>query len=262
MSQPQVTTTTAEPDADAGLEIHELASIFPSLGDAELQGLAGDIAANGLLEPITLYEGKILDGRSRYQACQLAGIEPRFIGYAGDNPVAFVKSKNLARRDLTEAQRAAALLKLEEYLGLLRAEARSAHRAGSARGGKAGLRGDQPSESRDVHARIAKDSRTSRGTVSRVARVKLEAPDLFEKVAAGEMEAKRAERVLRERKAAERAADVRERKLLPVAVNLREGAFQDVLADVRNVDLVFTDPPYPREYLPLWSDLAVWAAKR
>jgi hypothetical protein len=45
------------------------------------------------------------------------------------------------------------------------------------------------------------------------------------------------------------------------APDIRLGDFREVLMDVRDVDLVFTDPPYPREYLPLWSDLAAWAAQ-
>lgn len=44
---------------------------------------------------------------------------------------------------------------------------------------------------------------------------------------------------------------------------LRAGDFVDVLADLpdASVDLVLTDPPYPAEDLPLWSDLAKLAAR-
>jgi hypothetical protein len=45
------------------------------------------------------------------------------------------------------------------------------------------------------------------------------------------MEAKRAERVLRERKAAERAAEVLASEALPTNLDLRPGPFQEVLAD-------------------------------
>ena len=54
------------------------------------QRLAADIAAHGLLEEIVLYQGKILDGWSRFGACQARGIEPRFREFAGDDPVAYL----------------------------------------------------------------------------------------------------------------------------------------------------------------------------
>ena len=42
----------------------------------------------------------------------------------------------------------------------------------------------------------------------------------------------------------------------PPTVSLLEGDFREVLADLTDVDAIITDPPYPAEYLPLWSDLA------
>jgi site-specific DNA-methyltransferase (adenine-specific) len=85
---------------------HPLAAVFPLLGQEELQALARDIADHGLLEPIVLHEGKILDGRNRFRACKIAGVEPRFETFTGASPTAFVISKNLERRHLNESQRA------------------------------------------------------------------------------------------------------------------------------------------------------------
>jgi hypothetical protein len=45
------------------MEFHPLANIFPLMCDRELEKLTDDIAANGQLEAIHVYEGKILDGR-------------------------------------------------------------------------------------------------------------------------------------------------------------------------------------------------------
>jgi hypothetical protein len=42
-------------------------------------------------------------------------------------------------------------------------------------------------------------------------------------------------------------------------VDLRTGDFREVLADLRDVDAIITDPPYPKEFLPLLGDLAEWA---
>ena len=81
--------------------LHPACKIFPALPDQELRELAEDIAANGLQNPIVLYQGQILDGRNRWDACQLAGVKPRFTEFVGDDPLAWVISQNLTRRHLT-----------------------------------------------------------------------------------------------------------------------------------------------------------------
>jgi N6-adenosine-specific RNA methylase IME4 len=90
------------------LVAHPAADIFPMLDDKDLKVLAADIKANGLINPIVKLDGKILDGRNRYRACRLAGVEPRFVdGYKGAmDPLTYVISTNLHRRHLSESQRA------------------------------------------------------------------------------------------------------------------------------------------------------------
>jgi hypothetical protein len=97
-------------------EFHELCLLFPRCTDEELQLLVSDIRENGLLTPITLYEGKILDGRNRYLACQMLNIEPEYVEFDGKDPLPFVVSRNLCRRHLSESQRAmvaAAIIELQ-----------------------------------------------------------------------------------------------------------------------------------------------------
>jgi hypothetical protein len=60
-----------------------------------------------LLQPIVLdKDGTILDGRNRYAACQLAGIEPTFTTYDGDDPEGYALAVNLARRNMNKGQMA------------------------------------------------------------------------------------------------------------------------------------------------------------
>jgi len=88
------------------LSIHPLALMFPKMPQKSFKDLLDDIRQNGLLSPIVLYQGEILDGINRYRACTQAKIEPRFLEYEGNDPLGFVVSANIARRHMSEAQRA------------------------------------------------------------------------------------------------------------------------------------------------------------
>jgi ParB-like chromosome segregation protein Spo0J len=92
-------------------EFHPIANIFPLMEGEEFDVLVEDIKANGLRAPITLYEGKILDGRNRYRAVVNAGHQYRlkdqdFKLYGEMKPLEFVISANVHRRHLDTSQRA------------------------------------------------------------------------------------------------------------------------------------------------------------
>jgi len=99
------------------LGFHAAADLFPLMAEEELGELRQDIAAHGLREPVVLCEGKILDGRNRYLACQKLGISSEtreFDAAVEGDPFDYVLSANLHRRHLTAQQRrevAAKLLK-------------------------------------------------------------------------------------------------------------------------------------------------------
>jgi hypothetical protein len=96
---------------------HAAAELFPFMSDEEIGELAADIRAHGLLEPIVLLDGLVLDGRNRLRACEAAGVEPRFVEWDGSgDPAAWVISKNLKRRHLDTSQRGmVAARKLDYY---------------------------------------------------------------------------------------------------------------------------------------------------
>lgn len=88
------------------IKTHPLAEIFPTMPVSDIKDLADDIKKRGLQSPITIYEGKILDGRHRYEACTIAGVKPTLISYKGGDPLSYVIAANLKRRHLTTAQKA------------------------------------------------------------------------------------------------------------------------------------------------------------
>jgi ParB-like chromosome segregation protein Spo0J len=55
---------------------HPVANAWPLISEAELDDLAADIAAHGLHNAIWRHQdGRIIDGRNRWLACQKAGVE-------------------------------------------------------------------------------------------------------------------------------------------------------------------------------------------
>jgi hypothetical protein len=81
--------------------------MFPMMRDDEVVALVDDIRANGLIEPIWVFQKQILDGRNRFKGCNEAGVEPVFREWKGTDPLGFVVSENLRRRHLDAGRRAA-----------------------------------------------------------------------------------------------------------------------------------------------------------
>jgi len=92
---------------------HPFADLFPMIDGPDFDRLVEDIRAHGLIEPVVLLDGKILDGRNRARACEVIGIEPVTRAFDGNDPLQFVLSLNLRRRHLTASQRALIAARLE-----------------------------------------------------------------------------------------------------------------------------------------------------
>lgn len=166
------------------VRVHPAAALFPMLSGDELQALAADIAANGLRNPIVRYEGAILDGRNRLAACAIAGVEPGYVEYEGDSPTAYVVSANLQRRHLSTSQRAAIAA---EVLPLFEAEARRRQLAALRQGDTVPVVENLPQregKARDEAGRLLDVSGRS---VSEAKAIREAAPEVFERVKAGDL---------------------------------------------------------------------------
>jgi hypothetical protein len=116
MTSTDIARPTWKYDPAKELEAHPLANIFPLMEGKEFDVFVEDIKANGLREPITIFEDKILEGRNRYRAIVKASRyrlkEENFRPYTGTDPLAFVISANVHRRHLDTSQRAMTAAKL------------------------------------------------------------------------------------------------------------------------------------------------------
>lgn len=203
------------------MEFHDIASIFPMMGEEEYQALVQDIRSNGLLEPIWLYEGKIIDGRNRYRACTELNISPDYRPWQGSgSPLAFVISLNLNRRHLTSSQKAVVALEVEKRL---------AQEARRQQGRRSDLLQKAAKSVRPLHAaqEAGRLVGTNRHYVISAKQISKRAPELLETVRRGELtipEAKQLSRL---------SADQREN----VQTLVEEGKARNVKDGMRRVRL-------------------------
>lgn len=204
-------------------EVHPVADLFPMLADDELAELAEDIKQRGLLHAIVLDgDGRVLDGRNRLAACELAGVEPKFVEYDGDDPDGYALAVNLQRRNLTKGQQA--MVAARALLVSNTTQASAANSVGVIRSRVAQavtVRDHAPdlvdaviagATGLDEAYRIARERKTAADSVeAQLARLRAEDPELAAKVVEGELTLRGAfaELAERQRKQEEEQRDAR-----------------------------------------------------
>ena len=233
-----------------------------------LEGLMESIRVLGLLQPIGIRKDKVLVfGQRRLRACQLLGheeIEARVV----DVPsiVDGEYAENEIRKDFTVSERVAIAKELEDGIG----ERRGGLRVKGVKPQNFGKREDQVSgkETRSIAGGVAGFGNHETYRQAKIV-VSKGAPDLVEKVDSGKVSINAAyKEIQREEKKRDREQQIRE-----AASRYEEGAsIRIVCADFYpwclenleddSVHLILTDPPYPREFLHVWSQLAEVAARK
>ncbi|GAA3389065.1 ParB N-terminal domain-containing protein [Streptomyces roseoviridis] len=167
------------------IELHPTTALFPMLDEEELQALADDIRERGLHNPVVLdTTGRILDGKNRLRACEIADVEPTYSTYDGDDASTYVLSVNSRRRHLTKGQ-----------LAMIAAKARSfSEHAGRSLG-------EQSVRS------LSEQAGVSVGRVGQASVVLRHAPDLAESVINGTMGLNEAYAVAQKQKAQAESAE-------------------------------------------------------
>ena len=175
-------------------DTHPAAEIFPMMEDKHIKELADDIRINGLREPITTFGGKVLDGRNRIKACEIADVEPEFVELPPDeSPARYVWSKNLSRRHLSASQRSMAVFALQEILAK---EAKSRMSRGGKLSVRQGVEIIPPAEQGRTRDKLAEIAHVNPRYISDAKAIQEKSPELASKVAAGEMKIPEAMRKL------------------------------------------------------------------
>lgn len=280
---------------------HELSRLFGDMDDSAYAALKADIAQHGLTDPgVHTYEDKVLDGWHRYRAAQELGIADavQLIPYTGENPMDYVMSKNLHRRQLSASQRAAIVVaatawaergrptaqksdlspikKEEDMAEKAKVTTRTIRRAKQVQRiapkrtqevieGKVSLNQvlDEEKASHRAHdaaAELALQSGTTEKDAADILKVQQQAPEQMDEIRQGTTTPKQVLKAVKMKIAQERKAT---REALPPSQERTwlhapiEQLAQHVPAE--SVDVILTDPPYGKEFLPLWEALAPFA---
>ena len=187
--------------------------------DEDIQSLSNDIRNQGLLAPVWIYEDKILDGRNRAKACQIAGVKVETKTYTGDNPVAFAFSLNEKRRHLSSGARAALAV---EAKPLYEAEAKK-RQIRKPESVVQKVAQQNTGKSRD---KAAADFGTNHQYVNQAEKVKAQAPEVFEKLKQGKVSMQDAMREVRSKPTNPWLKDERQ----------RQGAIEEGQAVIANAE--------------------------
>jgi len=246
----------------AGYEVHPAANHFPMHSEQELASLVESMRRHGFdpSKPVVLLKGKVLDGRNRLRASEVAGASPKFIDAPPDCDAPLEAWKhNGARRDLEPSQKAAIWLDILEESKTLQAEAerlkREADAARSQEGKRYGRGHKKGGASRDapplpkkkqkktVHA-VAAAAGVSPALVERAKANKKADPEAHEAVKAGTTTV--GKETKKRKQAAARKKVAAQASVAPLRAELaHEDAFEFLRHFSDNsVNLLLTDPPY------------------
>lgn len=90
------------------LQQHPLSAAFPAMCAEDFQALTDSIQAIGVQNPVTLFEGMVIDGWHRFRAANDLGMDCPSVDLGDVDPRDFVMAQNKARRHITQAQLAMA----------------------------------------------------------------------------------------------------------------------------------------------------------
>lgn len=116
-------------EKEVELRLHPLAQAIPAMPRGEFEEMAADVRKQGVINPIWLYQGQVLDGRHRValaDALKVPIMTPLEFEGTDDEARAHVISQNVHRRMLTTAQRGQIVLEL--FLPQAEAAARARQR--------------------------------------------------------------------------------------------------------------------------------------
>jgi 16S rRNA G966 N2-methylase RsmD len=267
---------------------HPFGSILPKMDNDEFAALCESIRSVGLKYPIVKYGGMILDGWHRLQACYKINVEPVFTQFVGNDVSALeLVESSVTHRHLDKSQLGIVAAQFKKKMQELIFQA------------KITLKDDTNEESQKILTlvstyestyckdlapslvKMASSGSADKSTV--IASKKFgvntdyiqygeklinERPELAKKVLNKELtfqDIKKQDKAAKNEQYRRRESQLKSTNRIERNKDDIDLFNCDILsADIadNSLDVIITDPPYPKEYLDCWKKLAQFAAKK
>ena len=239
----------------------EFKNLIPALSVEEFKQLEENCLAEGIRDAIITWHGYIIDGHNRYEIAtknelQYESIEKSFD--SEDDVKEWMIHNQFGRRNLSNFQRSVLVLELESVFSARAKENLSD-------GGK----GCQISDKVDTKKELAKLANVSHDTIAKVKVIQATAtPEVKAKLSTGEVSINQVYQDIKKEEKQQIKTDERERlakigKNKKIEIDFRLGDFEEVFADLPDgsIDCIITDPPYPYEFIEVWTKLSRFAKR-
>ena len=244
----------------------EFKDLIPLLTKEEFKQLENNCMAEGIREKILTWNGFIIDGHNRYEIATRWNLEYETESKYfkdEDNVKLWMIENQFGRRNLNKYQRTVLAL---EYKKVYSAIANKKEYERKTTMPKSAKSNKEPVSTRKE---IAKKADTSSGTVSQVEFIQEKAPEEVKaKLRTGEVsinaaykEIKKEEKKAEKENERDRLAEIGKNK--KIEIDFRLGDFEEVFKDIPDgsIDCIITDPPYPKEFIEVWSKLSRFAKR-
>ena len=246
----------------------EFKDLIPPLTKEEFKQLENNCMSEGIREKILTWNGFIIDGHNRYEIATRWDLDFETENKHFDNEEAvkeWMILNQFGRRNLSNYQRSVLALELED---VFKEKAKDNLKLSGGRG----VKGKQISaEVKPIETRkeLSKVASVSHDTIAKVKKIQEKAPEEVKaKLRTGEVsinaaykEIKKEEKKAEKENERDRLAEIGKNK--KIEIDFRLGDFEEVFKDIPDgsIDCIITDPPYPKEFIEVWSKLSRFAKR-
>ena len=247
----------------------EFKKLIPALSVEEFKQLEQNCLAEGIREKIITWNGFIIDGHNRFEIATRWKLEYESESkrFKDENEVKeWMIHNQFGRRNLSNYQRSVLALELESVFSE-RAKKIKSKKISHFRSTGEKVLISEPTEK--TIKTVSKIANVGKDTIAKVKVIEAKAtPEVKAQLSTGEVSINQAYQEIKKEEKNQIKLNERDRlaeigKNKKIEIDFRLGDFEEVFADLPDgsIDCIITDPPYPYEFIEVWTKLSRFAKR-